>query len=275
MGVCTGMEAQTYICATCGVQFAPGANEPGHCPICEDERQYVGWSGQRWTTLGDLRKVHRNQMRDDLGLLGIGTEPSFAIGQRAILVPTPEGNLLWDCITLLDDATVEAVQKIGGLRAIAISHPHYYSAMVEWGRAFDAPVYLHAADRQWVMRPDPCLEFWGGETRALWAGMTLIRAGGHFDGGTVLHWPAGAEGRGALLTGDIVQVAQDRRWVSFMYSFPNYIPLPAHEIDRIVAALEPFEFDRIYGAWWDRNVTSDAKNAVRRSAARYKRALGD
>ena len=275
VGVCTDMEARTYICATCGVQFAPGANEPGHCPICEDERQYVGWSGQRWTTLGDLRKAHRNQMRDDLGLLGIGTEPSFAIGQRAILVPTPEGNLLWDCITLLDDATVEAVQKLGGLRAIAISHPHYYSAMVEWGRAFDAPVYLHAADRQWVMRPDPCLEFWDGETRALWDGMTLIRAGGHFDGGTVLHWPAGAEGRGALLTGDIVQVAQDRRWVSFMYSFPNYIPLPAHEIDRIVAAVEPFEFDRIYGAWWDRNVTSDAKNAVRRSAARYKRALAD
>jgi len=103
--------------------------------------------------------------------------------------------------------------------------------------------------------------------------MTLIRAGGHFEGGTVIHWPAGADGRGALLSGDIIQVAQDRRWVSFMYSFPNYIPLPATEIDRIVAAVEPFEFDRIYSAWWDRNVKADAKNAVRRSAERYKRAL--
>jgi hypothetical protein len=90
----------------------------------------------------------------------------------------------------------------------------------------------------------------------------------------VLHRPAAAEGRGALLSGDIIQVAQDRRWVSFMYSFPNYIPLPAAEIDRIVAAVEPFDFDRIYGAWWDRNIESDAKNAVRRSAERYKRALG-
>ena len=175
---------------------------------------------------------------------------------------------------MIDDATIDAVRELGGIRAIAISHPHYYSSMVEWSRAFDAPVLLNAADRQWVMRSDPSLESWSGETKALWDGMTLIRAGGHFDGGTVLHWPAGADGRGALLTGDILQVAQDRRWVSFMYSFPNYIPLPATEIDRITAAVEPFEFDRIYGAWWDRNVKSDGRNAVRRSAERYKRALG-
>jgi hypothetical protein len=146
--------------------------------------------------------------------------------------------------------------------------------MVEWSRAFDAPVFLHAADRRWVMRNDPRIDLWTGETKSLWDGLTLIRAGGHFEGGAVMHWPAGADGLGALLSGDILQVAQDRRWVSFMYSYPNYIPLPPAEIDRIVAAVEPFEFDRIYGAWWDRNVGSDGKNAVRRSAERYKRAIG-
>jgi hypothetical protein len=263
----------SYICATCGVQFAPTEGPPERCPICEDERQYVGWSGQRWTTLDDLRKEHRNQVRDDCGLTGIGTEPSFAIGQRALLVRAPQGNVLWDCITVIDDATIEAVRKLGGIRAIAISHPHYYSSMVEWSRAFDAPIYLQSADQRWVMHPDECIEFWSGETKSLWDRMTLIRGGGHFEGGTVLHYPAGSDGRGALLSGDIIQVAQDRRWVSFMYSFPNYIPLPAAQVDRIVAAVQPFEFDRIYGAWWDRNVESDAKNAVIRSAERYKRAL--
>jgi len=262
-----------YICATCGVQFAATDEAPRHCPICEDERQYVGWNGQRWTTLGELRQTHRNVIRDDLGLTGIGTEPSFAIGQRALLVRSTEGNLLWDCITVLDDATVDAVRKLGGIRAIAISHPHYYSTVVEWSRAFDAQVYLHDSDRQWVMRPDSRIEHWSGETLALWDGMTLINAGGHFEGGTVLHWPAGVDGAGALLAGDILQVAQDRRWVSFMYSFPNYVPLPARTIDRIVSKVEPFAFDRIYGAWWDRNVASGAKDAVRRSAERYKRAI--
>src|SRR2546427_11784074 len=123
------------------------------------------------------------------------------------------------------------------------------------------------------MGPAVAFGSWPEAIKALWDGMTLIRAGGHFEGGTVLHLPAAADGKGALLAGDILQVAQDRRWVSFMYSFPNYIPLPASEIDRIVAAVEPFNFDRIYGAWGDRNVPSDAKAGGRRSADRYQRAL--
>ena len=262
-----------FICVTCGTQFSPSERPPESCPICDDERQYVGWSGQRWTTLDELRRDHRNEIRDDLALTGIGTAPAFAIGQRALLVRTPTGNLLWDCITLIDDATVETILGLGGIRAIAISHPHYYSCVVEWSRAFGAAVYLHAADRHWVMRPDAAIEFWDGDTKELWSGLTLIRAGGHFAGGTVLHNRDGVGGRGAILAGDIIQVVQDRRWVSFMYSFPNYIPLSGAEVDRIVAAVEPYAFDRIYGAWWDRNVEAGAKEAVKLSAERYKKAL--
>jgi hypothetical protein len=150
---------------------------------------------------------------------------------------------------------------------------YIYSSMVEWSRAFDAPVYLHADDEQWVMRPDPAIEFWSGETKALGEGLTLVHCGGHFAGGTVLHWAAGAEGKGALLSGDILQVVSDRRYVSFMYSYPNLIPLPARTVRRIVAAVEPYPFDRIYGAWWDRVVRDDAQAAVVRSAERYINAL--
>jgi glyoxylase-like metal-dependent hydrolase (beta-lactamase superfamily II) len=146
--------------------------------------------------------------------------------------------------------------------------------MVEWARAFAAPVYLHAADRAWVMRPDPALDFWEGESRELGDGLTLLHCGGHFAGGTVLHWAAGAEGRGALLSGDILQVVQDRRYVSFMYSYPNLIPLPAATVRRIADAVAPYAFDRLYGAWWGRVVQEDAKAAVARSAARYIAALG-
>lgn len=263
-----------FMCKTCGTQFAASETEPAHCPICEDERQYVAWKGQQWTTLADLQADHHTVIRSiEPNLTGIGTEPSFAIGQRALLLQTSEGNLLWDCISLIDEAAVTAVNALGGIKAIAISHPHYYGSMIEWSHAFNAPIYLHAADRQWVMRPDAAVAFWEGETKQLWAGMTLIRGGGHFEGGTVLHWPAGADGKGALLTGDILQVTMDRRYVSFMYSFPNYIPLPAHEVRRIVSAVEPYPYDRIYGAWWDRVVYEDAQMAVARSAERYVQAL--
>jgi glyoxylase-like metal-dependent hydrolase (beta-lactamase superfamily II) len=263
-----------FICTTCGVQHAESLLPPEQCAICEDERQYVGLHGQRWTTLDDLRRNHANVFRPKWpDLSGIGTEPTFAIGQRALLVRDAGYPLLWDCLTLIDDATVGAIRAAGGIRAIAISHPHYYGAMVEWARAFDVPVYLHEADREWVMRPDPALVFWSGDLLRLADGMTLIRCGGHFPGGTVLHWSQGAGGRGTLFTGDIIAVNQDRKTVTFMYSYPNYIPLPAATVERIAAAVEPYEFDQIYGAFWDRNILQHGKEAVRYSARRYVSAL--
>jgi len=263
-----------YLCVTCGTQFAETETPPEKCAICADVRQYVPPAGQRWTTLEELRAQHRNlweQFEPDL--FGIGTSPEFAIGQRALFLRTPEGNFLWDCIALLDRATIDLLYSLGGIKAIAISHPHYYSTMVEWSRAFaDAPVYLHAADREWVMRRDRAISFWEGEEKELAPGIKLIRAGGHFPGGTILHWHAGAGGRGALLTGDILQVTPDRM-VSFMFSYPNLLPLPGPVVQEIGEKVAPLEFDRIYGAWWGRIITSDAKAVVRRSVARYLAAI--
>jgi hypothetical protein len=258
------------ICVTCGTQFAQTDSPPAICPICADERQYVGRDGQQWTTLDDLQSAYSNRFQThEPGLIGVGIEPRFAIGQRALLLQTPHGNILWDCVSLIDQATIDELLALGGVQAIAISHPHYYSSMVEWSRAFGgAPIYLHAADREWVMRPDPAIVFWQGATYSVWDGLTLIRCGGHFAGSSVLHWAGGASG-GRLLTGDIIQVVSDRRWVSFMRSYPNLIPLPAAAVRAIVAAVEPFGCERIYGAWWDSCVDSAAMDAVRRSADRY------
>lgn len=264
-----------FVCVTCGVQHAEGSAPPVACAVCEDPRQYVGLNGQEWTTLEELRASHRNVIRpQEPGLQGIASEPSFAIGQRALLVQAPGGNVLWDCVSLVDEPTVAAVEALGGLSSIAISHPHYYSSMVEWSRAFDGvPIHLHAADARWVMRQDPAVVHWDGDSLDLGAGVTLLRLGGHFLGATVLHWAAGAEGRGALLAGDVLQVVPDRGWVSFMWSYPNYLPLPAEPVRRIARSLEPWSFDRIYGAFFPAVVAADGKAAVRRSAERYLRAL--
>ncbi|HZR00105.1 MAG TPA: MBL fold metallo-hydrolase [Chloroflexota bacterium] len=271
-----------FLCETCGVQHAPRADRPDEppiaCPICLDERQYVGPKGQRWTTIERLRAERTNHLDEpEPNLLAVETRPGFAIGQRALLVQTPAGNLLWDCTPLLDDAVVGAIQARGGVQAIAISHPHFYSAMVEWSRAFGgAPIWLHAADRAHVMRPDPAIRHWDGPTAdpLPGSGLTLVNVGGHFDGQTALHWPAGAEGRGVLCSADMPQVVADRRWVTFMYSYPNLIPLPTREVRRIADLLARYPFDRLYGGWTDRVVERDASAAVARSAARYVEHLG-
>jgi glyoxylase-like metal-dependent hydrolase (beta-lactamase superfamily II) len=187
-----------FICTTCGTQYAESDQPPAACAICQDERQYVKATGQQWTTLDTLRLTHRTSIKfKEVGLIGIGIDPHFAIGQRALFVRTPKANLLWDCLSLLDGAVVEAITALGGVSAIAISHPHYYSSMVEWSRAFGGvPIFLHAADRRWVMRPDEAIAFWEGETRKLAEGLTVVRCGGHFEGGTVLHWAGGPAEKG-------------------------------------------------------------------------------
>lgn len=176
---------------------------------------------------------------------------------------------------MLDEPAIERIHCSAGLAAICISHPHYYTAMVEWSRAFgNVPVYLHRDDARWVMRSDACVHFWSGETKLLPGGLTLIRCGGHFDGAAVVHWPAGANGNGALLSADTIQVVADRRFVSFMYSYPNYIPLNANAVRCVVDAVAPFAFDRIYGAFPKLTIQSKAKAAIRSSADRYLRAIG-
>ena len=172
---------------------------------------------------------------------------------------------------MLDNETIAEVNARGGIRAIAISHPHFYSSMIEWVECFDADIFLHSADCEWVMRKSRRIQFWAGPTLSLWDGLTLINCGGHFEGGTVLHWPAGANGKGALLTGDIITVVQDRRYVSFLRSYPNLIPLGASAIRRIVQRIEPFSYEQIYGGWWQANVLAHAQGAVARSAERYLR----
>lgn len=263
-----------FICVQCGTEFSETREPPAACPICEDERQYVRWSGQEWTTLEALGSSHHNAFTEEDGLTGIGIEPSFAIGQRAIVVPTSDGAILWDCVSLVTPEAVARINQIGGLRAIAISHPHYYTSMVAWSEAFGGvPIYLHADDRQWVMHRSDLITFWSEEAREIAPGITLIRCGGHFAGSTLLHDAKGAEGRGILCAGDNLQVTQDRRYVSFMRSYPNYIPLNAPAVERIGAALSPYAYERIYGAFAHRNVRSDGKAAVERSIQRYLTAI--
>jgi hypothetical protein len=267
----------TQICVTCGTQF-PASNEPPRgCPICRDERQFIGPNGQEWISLEELRATHRNFFFEEgWKIWGIHTQPEFGIGQRALLLQRPNGGFLWDCVSLIDDSTIGLVKALGGISAIAISHPHYYSSMVEWSHTFgDVPIYLHEADREWVQRPDPAIVFWNGETHPLSPDVTLIHVGAHFRGFQVLHWAAGEHANGALLSGDMPQVCSDRRHVSFMYSYPNYIPVDGATVRGIVRKLEPYKFAKLYGAWPGFVISGDPKLAIRQSAERYLRAIGD
>lgn len=259
-----------YFCKACANAFPDSESPPETCPICEDDRQYVPQSGQEWLTQEELVASYSNIWKQhEPGLMELRTDPGLGIGQRAFLLQTPDGNILWDCISLLDEATEEIIHSLGGISHIAVSHPHFYGAMSDFSQAFDAPVHIHERDRQWVTRPDPRISFWDGDAFEFAKGMTLHRLGGHFAGGAVLNWAGGASGRGAMLCGDILQVSADEDRVSVMWSYANGLPLSAPTVRRIVTNLEPLTFDRLYGGFSGREILSDAKSAAIDSLRHY------
>jgi Metallo-beta-lactamase superfamily len=258
-----------WICRTCAVE-QPETDDPGSvCAICSDERQYVRPSGQRWTTLDELASAgHRGVVAEvEPGVHGISIKPSVGIGQRALLVQTASGNLLWDPTGYLDDDLVAAIQQLGGVAAVAASHPHMFGVQVEWAHRFGGvPVYVQAADREWLQRDDPVVTLWEEKTEVL-PGVVLHRIGGHFPGSAVAHF-VGADGRGVLLSGDTVACTPDERWVSFMRSFPNKIPLSAAVVAKVADRALQLDFDRLYDNFAGR-VAGDAAGWLRRSADRY------
>lgn len=265
-----------FICRTCGVQYEPSVSPPERCIICSDDRQYVGWDGQQWTDLAALAaEGRRTDIRDEEpGLVGIGVEPQIGIGQRSLLVTSPQGNLLWDVPGFVDEAAFEVVERLGGLAAVSASHPHFYGAICEWADRFDVPVVLPEADRRWITRTPRRLELYRDRFE-LTSSISIVRCGGHFPGSAVAHWTGAEDGAGVLMSGDSVTVAADRSWVSFMWSYPNMIPLDERELDGIESALALLRFERIYGGWWGRVVASDAEGVVRRSMERYRLAITD
>jgi hypothetical protein len=265
-----------WVCRTCGLQYTATETPPDKCKTCLDERQYVGADGQEWTTIeGLVEEGHHNKIQEiEPGLTGIGMEPYFGIGQRAVLVQTSEGNILWDCITVLDQATIEAVEKLGGIQAIVISHPHFYSAMCAWGLRFGAPVYVHEWDKEWVAREDGEVRYWSGDECKLFGGCTVYRLGGHFPGSAILHIPKTQEGKAVALSGDTIQCTKRKNFVSYMYSYPTYIPLPASEVQRIRDRLEQVpHFDKIYGGWWTTQVLENGHQIAVEGAERVLDAL--
>ena len=247
-----------WICATCAVEYPDTDQPPTICPICSDDRQYVRPSGQRWTTLTELTEAgHRGSVSEvEPGLLGITISPSVGIGQRALLVQTPSGNLLWDSTGYVDDDLAEQVAAAGGVAAVAASHPHMFGVQTAWSRRFgDAPVYVAEADAAWVQRQEPVITTWDEPIEVI-PGVTLHRIGGHFPGSAVAHF-LGADGRGVLLSGDTVAGTPDDHWVSFMRSFPNKVPLSAAVVEKVASRVLTLDFDRLYDNFGAR-VASDA-----------------
>ena len=258
-----------WICVTCATQYAPSDMPPASCPVCEDDRQYVDWNGQQWTTHAELQKQYKLRIGDDDGLLAIAVDGAFAIPQRLLHLRTDAGHILWESLGLVTDEAVDALRAAGGVDRIVISHPHFYSSMVEWSDALGGvQILLHEADKDWVRRPSDRIKYWRGDLLKLSNDVTLINTAGHFDSSTALHWTKGPRGQ-TLFSGDSPHVTQDRRQVTFMHSVPNFTPMAPSAVRRMQRVLAPFDFDDVYGYSWGRNLLGNGRAIVDASFDNY------
>src|SRR5476651_937176 len=104
------MMDQPTICTTCGTQYPLHKPVPPLCHICNDDRQYINENGQSWTSISNLEKRYHteiNKIRD--GLYSIKTTPDFALANRAFIVQSPQGNILWDCVPHIDNKAVDFI----------------------------------------------------------------------------------------------------------------------------------------------------------------------
>jgi glyoxylase-like metal-dependent hydrolase (beta-lactamase superfamily II) len=256
------------ICTVCGTQY-PSANPPAVCTICADDRQYIPDMGQSWITHAQLIQKHAvriGKLQERVYELDIS--PVFGIGQRALFIESPGGNILWDCMSLLDPAAISFIRSKGGLKAIAFSHPHYYSNMSYWAETFNCPVYIHSNDEKWIVFPHQHLELWSGVEKELWDGMKIINTGGHFPGSSILYAP-GLSPQGTIFCGDTFVISPDKNHVAIMYSYPNRIPLPVKEVQRIAQQMESLDFDNLYSFLRYLNIRGNAKQVFEESMKRY------
>jgi hypothetical protein len=263
----TEMKEQ-LICTACGTQF-PKNSSVEICTICAEERQYIPEKGQSWTTQQILSATHKNKIiKINENLFEIKIEPNFAIGQRALLVISKSGNILWDCIPLLDTDTINFINKKGGLNAIAFSHPHYYSNMNDWARVFNCPIHIHKNDEEYITDKSENIKLWDGDDITLIDDIKIHNIGGHFKGSSVLVISTMSK-LGTMLTGDTLYLSPTKKHFAIMYSYPNRIPLPLSEIQRIKRRFNNIKFDSIYGFYSYQNLTENAREILEKSLERY------
>ncbi|KAK4569496.1 hypothetical protein LTR86_003259 [Recurvomyces mirabilis] len=251
------------LCNACGTQYpVTTPSNKDSCKICDNPRQFVPPEGQTFTTLVTLRNQgHRNvwwQDKQNPKIWSVRTEPQFAIGERAMLLQTEAGNILWDLIPFLDPETVDRIYDFGGLKAIVISHPHYYSTWADWSRTFSCPVYTcgFLTDIYTpLLHPE--------------SGVTAILAGGHFPGSLLLHWKQAK----SLFIADTIFTSPSATnpvpgkegviSFTFFWSIPNRIPLHPDDILMIWNKVKHLEFDSAYGAFKGMDVYTMSNEAGR------------
>ncbi|TXT07490.1 hypothetical protein VHUM_03210 [Vanrija humicola] len=278
------------VCATCATQYPAPRRDCTHAKLSgsTDHPQARGATTSSATSRTRASRSSRPS-RSSPSLRRVSISPACVKLTPAFLLETFEGSFIWDCSAVLTPPLIAHLTHLRRpLKAMAISHPHFFSTSLTWARALGVPLYINALDKEWYQRRESAgadeVVFWSG-TQRLSSTLTLIECGGHFPGSCVLHWDRAAEpltsdadarapDTGLLLVADTVMVQPTQKGITFMWSIPNAIPLHPTDVLHIQNVLREYDYDSVSSTWPDRWVRAGAARIFDESVETYLSATG-
>lgn len=237
--------APPWLCTNCGF-WQRFVEPPLWCPICLDARHAPPRDGFQFWSTDEARARLRTQMVElEPGLWRCTTAPPVGIGGSGYLVQTDAGTTAFEACAWYDDAALERIAALGGLRWAAASHPHTYGALWQLQDRFGCEVSVGTDDIPWT---GAFTVTWPLDDRLqLEPGLMLHVTAGHFPGHAVLH----EERRRVLFCGDALKLdlcpdGRTAQAISTHKGFLRRIPLSLAEVRRYRDVLAPLDFTQTW-----------------------------
>jgi hypothetical protein len=235
-----------FVCTNCGF-WQKFFETPSTCPICGDYRHVLPAHGWSFLGLEEARGLGRCVFEEvENGIWRYGTETPLGIAPLGYVIVRPEGNVGFEGTGWYDEAALEHIESIGGIRYLSASHPHSYGALWQLRERFEPEVILQAEDLPWATAFPPTWTF--DERLRIGDDAELLCTGGHFAGHTMLYLPE----RKIVFVGDALKFeidpSDERRatGVSTHKAFVRRIPLTRREVERYREVFAALDFEQ---AW--------------------------
>lgn len=238
---------ERYCCLHCGF-WQPYFERPPGCPVCLDYRHPLPADGWRFETPGVLgARVATRWAEAAPGLWRFWNEPAVGIGPSGYVLVRADGNAAFEGATWYDDAALDFVASLGGVRWASASHAHVFGGLWRLAERFGADVVIQEAELPFA-RALPVAWSFGGRAD-LGDGLTLVHTGGHTPGHAVLLDRAARR----LFVGDMVKFRLDSDGravgISAHRAYDSHIPPTLDDVRRYERVVRALDFEDAVTPW--------------------------
>ncbi len=240
------MALTQYACHHCG-HWQPwfSHQEPLACPVCTDVRNALPEDGWNFLAESQVEARLTTTWKEVLpGIIGFSCQPKLGLGSTGWLLLREDGNVAFEAAPHYSVEALAQIEKLGGIRVLASSHPHGYGALWQLAERFRPIVTVHRQDLRYTKAFR--VTWPADDVHQIASGLTLYHTGGHYEGHSVLF----DERHQALFCGDALKIDFDPSGqptaVSCHKGFHYEIPLSHDELRKYHQVFSRLPFERAF-----------------------------